>query len=181
MCFRPARKIFPAAKLTADNAGDLELTSHRRAVANASAALKEPPTSAALKEPLACPTSRSSSPLPASSPPPPTDTEDGTDDAFSQSRSSSKRSLSRDSIVVSPTASDVASDPTDPTPKRVKSSVAGPPIPPDAPIINIDDVDDPLEELLNKTDPTADISHFFTPAPRVPGQPKARMKCIYCA
>jgi hypothetical protein len=48
------------------------------------------------------------------------------------------------------------------------------------PIIDIDDIDDPREELLNITDPTADISHFFTLAPCVPGQPKTRMKCESC-
>jgi hypothetical protein len=173
MSFRPARKIFPASKLTADNAGDLELTSHRRAVACASAALLERPVVSL---------SRSLSPLPGSSPPPPTNTEDATDDALSQTRSSSKCSLSQDSIiVVSPTTSDVASDPA-PNSKRVKPSVVPePPIPPEPPIIDIDDIDDPREELLNITDPTADISHFFTLAPRVPGQPKTRMKCESCA
>lgn len=34
----PIHKIFPTAKLTAENAGDIELTSHRRAIAAAIAA-----------------------------------------------------------------------------------------------------------------------------------------------
>ena len=76
--------------------------------------------------------------------------------------------------------SDVTSDPA---PKRVKSSVVpGSPIPPEAPIISINDIDDLHEELLNKTDPTANISsHFFKSVPHVPGQPKAHLKCNYCA
>ena len=63
---RPARKIFPSAKLAADNAGELELSTHRRAVASAAAASTAPP-------PL------SLSPLPESLPPPQTDTEDAAD------------------------------------------------------------------------------------------------------
>ena len=47
-------------------------------------------------------------------------------------------------------------------------------------IIEIDDLDDPLTEQLNKTSPTADIKMFFTPVPHMPGQNKARMQCKLC-
>jgi hypothetical protein len=171
MSTRPARRIIPTSKLTADNAGDLELSSHRRAVASASAAL----------------TVRSPSPfLPESSSPPPTDT----DDNLSQARSSSKRpsqairsSLSLDSvIVVSPTTSDdggdhaLSSEPK--TKKAKKSAISGDDS--QVSIIDIDDIDNPNTELLNKSSPTADIKEFFSLAPRQPGQPKRRMKCNIC-
>ena len=47
-------------------------------------------------------------------------------------------------------------------------------------IIEIDNLDDPLTERLNKTNPTADIKMFFTPVPRVLGQDKGRMQCKLC-
>jgi hypothetical protein len=52
---------------------------------------------------------------------------------------------------------------------------------PDPPINELDDIDNPNDEPLNRTDATVDIKRFFTPAPRVPGQPKKRMKCDLCA
>jgi hypothetical protein len=52
---------------------------------------------------------------------------------------------------------------------------------PDPPINELDDIDDPNDEPLNRTDATANIKRFFMPAPRVPGQPKKRMKCDLCA
>ncbi|KAH8982261.1 hypothetical protein EDB92DRAFT_1894562 [Lactarius akahatsu] len=51
----------------------------------------------------------------------------------------------------------------------------------DVEVMDIDDVDDPHDETLNKTDPTADIKAFFTALPRVPGQAKQRMSCNLCA
>lgn len=42
----------------------------------------------------------------------------------------------------------------------------------DVQVMDIDDVSDPHEEVLNKTDPTADIKFFFTTAPPAPGQTK---------
>ena len=179
---RPARRIFPTAKLTADNAGDLELTTHRRAVAFASAALTAPP------HPPSC-----SSPLPESLPPPPTDTDEATDSFQVQtSQTLSKRrseamssTLSLDSIIlVSPTTSD---DPpvNAPMSKRMKTSpLSGQDdgrVLADRSIIEIDDIDDPRDERLNKLNPTADIKHFFSIVPRAPGQSKRRMKCNLCA
>src|ERR1700761_9321583 len=68
MTFRPQRQIFPSAKLTADNAGELELPSHRKAVASAAAR-------AQLRDPSPTPSAPGSS-LPPSSPPP----HEGSDD-----------------------------------------------------------------------------------------------------
>ena len=47
-------------------------------------------------------------------------------------------------------------------------------------IIEIDDLDDPLTEQLNKSSPTVDIKTFFTPLPLVLGQNKTRMQCKLC-
>ncbi|KAH9019409.1 hypothetical protein EDB84DRAFT_1566079 [Lactarius hengduanensis] len=181
---RPSRKIIPTAKLTADNAGELELSSHRKAVASASAASKVPP-------PISLSTS---SPLPDSSPPPQTDTDDALSLAtdLSEVRSSSKRpsqairsSLSLDSItVLSHTTSDAGDDNTPKSKKTKTSPASGVQEPshilPDVSIIEIDDIDNPQDERLNKSDPSADIKFFFTTVPRLPGQAKRRMKCNLC-
>ena len=53
-------------------------------------------------------------------------------------------------------------------------------IPPEASIIAIDDVEDPREELLNKSKSTADILEFFKVTPRLPGQLKKCAQCKIC-
>ena len=175
----PTRRIFPTAKLMADNAGKLELSVHRRAVAFTSAALTAPP-------PPSC-----SSPLPESSPPPLTDTDEATDSfqtgqTLSKQRSEAMSStLSLDSIVVvSPTTSD-NSPINAPVFKKMKiSPLSGQDdghILADSSIINIDDIDNPCDERLNKSNPTADIKYFLSIVPREPGQKKRRMKCNLCA
>ena len=172
---QPAWQIIPTSKLTADNAGDLELTSHRRVVASAAAALTAPSSSPS-----------SVSPLPDSSPPPQTDTED----ASSQGQVPLKRpqaigSSSLNSvIVISPTTSDNAPN-SDPRSKKAKTSVASSDqdlshLLLDVSIISIDNIDNPHNEWLNKSHPTADIKQFFSLAPRLPGQPKRRMRCNLC-
>ena len=189
---RPARKIIPTAKLAADNAGELELTTHRRAVASASAAaLAVPlPNSSSPLPASSPPLPASSPPLPASSPPPHTDTDDASD--LVPVRGSLKRpsqvlqnSLSLDSVIVlSPTTSDNAPEAV-PTAKKTKTSPPSEQAPShvlaDSSIIEIDDIDDPRDERLNKNDPTADIKYFFSLVPRIPGQNKRRMKCNVCA
>jgi hypothetical protein len=51
----------------------------------------------------------------------------------------------------------------------------------DTSIIDIDDIKDPEDEPLNRSDPTADLKYFFTPTPRLPGQAKVRMRCYLCS
>ncbi|KAH8986091.1 hypothetical protein EDB92DRAFT_1818405 [Lactarius akahatsu] len=181
---RPVRKIIPTAKLTADNAGDLELMSHRIAVASASAALTAPQLSR---------TPATSSPLPESSPPPPTDTEDASSPAphLAQARTSSKRpscatTKSHDSVItVSSTTSDDASEvalvpPKFKKPKTLPSDQEAEVHTTDFSIINIDDIEDPENKRLNKSHPSADIKYFFTALPRIPGQAKQHKKCNLC-
>ncbi|KAH9044071.1 hypothetical protein EDB83DRAFT_2523694 [Lactarius deliciosus] len=146
---RPVRKIIPSAKLTADNAGNLELTSHCMAIASASVALTAPQLSR---------TPATSSPLPESSPPPPTDTEDASSPAphLAQARTSSKRPLyatikSHDSVItVSSTTSDDTSEIAlmPPKLKRPKTSPIDrePEVHTDFSIIDIDDIEDPEDE-----------------------------------
>ena len=142
----PAHKIIPTSKLTADNAGNLDLNSHRRAVASATAALTAP---------------SSSLPLPDSSPPPQTDM----DDASSQTQTSLKRAtqLTESSsslnsvIIVLPTMSDNAPN-SEPKSKKMKISVASSDqesfcVLSDVSIIEIDDIDTPHDEWLNKSHP----------------------------
>ena len=188
---RPTRRIVPTAKLTADNAGELELTSHRRAVVSAS--MQSSVVSTASD--LVCRPAPTSSPLPESSPPPLTDTEDTSSVADPQARGSSKRSsyrtvkstLSNNSIITistSASASDdvdlVALETFDSMHKLKKAKISPPSGVDDVSIINIDDIQDPEDEPLNRSDPTADLKFFFTPTPRLPGQAKGRMRCYLC-
>ena len=166
------------AKLAADNAGELELTTHRRAVASAAAAASTAPPP------------NFSSPLPASSPPLLTDTEDTADQlqvrgSLKQTSHTLSSTLSLDSVIIlSPTTSDNTPDaaPSSKKPKTLPASeqeplhvIAG------SSIIDIDDIDDPHHERLNKSDPTADIKFFFSLVPCIPGQAKRHMKCNICA
>jgi hypothetical protein len=52
MSSRPVCKIIPSAKLTADNAGDVELSAHRRAITATSAALQPQSIPSSLSDPL---------------------------------------------------------------------------------------------------------------------------------
>ena len=134
-----------------------------------------------------------SSPLPASSPPPQTDMEDDSSFAdHSQAWGSPKwpssalqESSSLDSIIIlSLTTSDGAPHTSDinPAPKAKKSKtlltsgdLEGP-----MSIIDINDIDDPQDEQLNRSNPTANIKFFFSPVPRLQGQSKRCMKCNLC-
>jgi len=42
------------------------------------------------------------------------------------------------------------------------------------------DDDDDTPKKLNRTQPTADIEHFFQRAPKVPGEKKGRVTCLSC-
>ncbi|KAF8265903.1 hypothetical protein EI94DRAFT_1803773 [Lactarius quietus] len=97
---QPARKIVPPARFT-DNAGEVELTSLCRGMVSMSASVT------------------TSSPLPASSPPPQTDTEDPTQ--------SSLLLESLDSVIILlPTTSDEPDGTSNTTPqaKKTKTSLA---------------------------------------------------------
>lgn len=187
MSSQPQRKIFPSAKLNSDNAGELKLTSHCSAVAASTA----PP-------PLPQPTSTPviiSRVIPESSPPLPMDTDDEAPPVTdSESHCSSKRtststvksSLSHDSIISISTTSldaDLEELVWPPITKKAKKSA---PLgdqgePSEVSVIDIDNIEDPDDELLNKSKKNADILFFFRDAPSLLGQLNGRMKCHYCA
>ena len=195
---RPAQKIIPTAKLAADNTGELELTSHCRAVASASAAALAVPLPNFLSPlpvsspslPVSLPSLPAfSPPLPASSPPPHTDTDNAADlvpvrGSLKQPSQVFQSSLSLDSVIILlPTTSDNAPEAV-PTAKKMKTSPLSEQAPShvlvDSSIIKIDDIDDPHNKWLNKNDPTADIKYFFSPVPHIPGLNKQHMKCNIC-
>jgi hypothetical protein len=181
MSSRPTRKIQPTAKLTAENAGDLELSSHRRAVTSASLAAPHPQgaavtPSSTIPEPLestsAPGTGLRSSPDPVQAP--------------TATSTSTKRPHPRP-LLRATTIPDDESNSTDipdeaPKAKKAKTTPhqAGSGLHADTSIIEIDDGNDLQSERLNKIDPTADIKVFFIAVPRVQGQNKGRMKCNLC-
>ena len=142
MSTRPAQRVFPTTKLTANNTGELELATHHRAVASASVASTRP-------------LPHSSSPLPESSPPPQTDTKDAANTSqlrgllkqSSQALSTVSSLLSLDSIIIlSPTTSDNPHE-AGPTSKKTKTLLASGQelshVLADNSIIEIDDINDP--------------------------------------
>ncbi|KAH9006048.1 hypothetical protein EDB84DRAFT_1447613, partial [Lactarius hengduanensis] len=156
------------AKLSAENAGSLELTSHRRAVASASLAAAPTPL---LPVSESTPTGLESSDEPSSSPDP------------------VSARMTKQPRAIPPAVSDNQGDdgnttdvPDDaPAAKKVKTT-SGQAIglQADISIISIDDVDNLENERLNKSDPTADLKEFFSAMPPLPGQEKGRMLCKSC-
>jgi hypothetical protein len=167
MSSRPYRKIVPTAKLTAENAGDLVLTLHHRAVASASLAAPPPQnTPAPVSEPSGVPT----------------DFDVNSSPDLAPTRILTKRPHTQP-IPSDPILIDNDADATDaedaPKAKKPKTT-PGQGLQTDVSVIEIDDVDDPQSEQLNKTEPTADIKEFFTTLPRAPGQDKRRVQCKLC-
>lgn len=165
MSNRPTCPRRPSAKLTADNAGELERSSHRCVVASSIFfTQRRPATSSASFLPDTTPPDSDNSPAPSLTPP-----------KLAQTRTSCKR----------PQASH-DSDGNNPSPfnehngtKKTKTNDVSTDF--DGPGMDNDGVHDPHEESLNKTNPTADIKAFFKPLPRVPGQLKSRMSCTLCS
>ena len=166
---RPICKIQPTAKLTSDNAGDLVLTLHHRAVVSAGLAVPSTPSSSVSERlPSRAPTDTDVASLPG---PPP--------------RTSTKRPqahISSNMLVVDNGTSIAKVQDDTPKSKKPKATPGQPAaqLQHEMSIIEIDDLDDPLTEQLNKTSPTADIKMFLTPVPQVPGQNKACMQCKLC-
>ncbi|KAH8983923.1 hypothetical protein EDB92DRAFT_2036906, partial [Lactarius akahatsu] len=165
---RPSRTIYPSTKLTADNAGELELTSHHRAVASAASIVQHrPPDSPASITVKPMPPNSDNAPAPSLMP------SDLVPARTSFNKPPSVLTLNDDcdGVLNSKKAKTQARPDTD-TDTGMHSDVE---------VMDIDDVDDPHDETLNKTDPTADIKAFFTALPRVAGQAKQRMSCNLCA
>jgi hypothetical protein len=174
MSSRPACKIIPTAKLTADNAGDVELTAHRKAIAAAVA-----------PQPQSTPAAPSSE-----SDPLVTTLETATDttsDLVAPTSSSSKRPRARPLMLAASLKTLADDTDSDDTPKAKKTKVtprqAGSGLQGDVSIIEIDDGDDQNNEPLNKISPSADIQAFFkfhSEETDSKGEVKVFMKCTPC-
>ncbi|KAH8996931.1 hypothetical protein EDB86DRAFT_2828970 [Lactarius hatsudake] len=160
MSSRPTHTLHPSAKLTADNVAELELSSHRCMVASTTSVTHRPPANPS--SPLSLP-----EPSPPGSVYIPAPSLATSDSDLAQARTSCKRpQASRDGVNTAPTLVDGH----DGAPVSKKAKTNGSPTDLDASgmhsdvqVMDIDDVNDPHEESLNKTDPTADIKAFFTP------------------
>jgi hypothetical protein len=153
----------PSAKLTADNAGELELSSRSVMASAVSVIQRRPATSSASFLPDTLPDS-DNSPAPSLSL-----------SDLAQTRTSCKRPQAFHDSDGNNTSPFNEHNGT----KKAKTSDPSTDL--DGPGTDIDGVDDRHEESLNKTDPSADIKAFFKPLPRVPGQPKPRMSCTLCS
>jgi hypothetical protein len=166
MSSRPTCARLPSAKLTADNAGELELSSHpsHSVVAPAaSVTQRRQATLSASFLPDTMPLDSDNSPAPILTP-----------SNWSQTRTSCKRpqaSHDSDGNNTTPFKEDNGT-------KKAKTSDLSTDLEDSG--MDINDIDDRHEEFLNKTDPSADIKAFFKPL-RVPGQPKLRMSCTLCS
>ena len=172
MSSHPIRKIWPSAKLTSDNAGEILLTSHHRAIVSAAglAALSAP--SSLVSE---CPGSTMPTDFDMASSPDPSHC------------TSIKRAYALANIPVVNNSADTTDVEVDTDSHKFKKSKATSTPGQSAArpqynlsIINIDDTNDPQSKQLNKTDTMVDIKEFFTPMPRVPGQDKVCMLCKLC-
>jgi hypothetical protein len=188
MSFRPSCKTYLPARY-ANNAGEDEARTHRHPAASSAAALSH-----------GGPTPSTS--MPSDSPPPlPLDSLDSDSQDktlaphLAPARSTGKRAASslntgyaRASLLSrasSPSASTDIIDNDMPAAKKAKTlrpsdTVDDMGMHTDVQVMDINDVSDPREEALNKTDPTADIKFFFSPAPPAPGQTKVQMSCDLC-
>ena len=179
MSTRPIRRIFPNAKLTADNAGDIELSSHRRAIAAT----------------VAAPQHQSTPSLPHSGPPDPVKPTPATAVGTTPPKlvpahtSATTKRPRAHPLMQATSFSSIQTIPddhvdSDKAPKAKKSKVTshqvGPTLQSDVSIIEINDSNDQQVKPLNKISPTADVKAFFTEVSHVPGQNKGCMKCNLC-
>lgn len=181
MSFRPSRTVYPPARY-ADDAGGHDLSTHRRPAPSA-LATRDVPTTAVSTPP--------DSPTPLS-----LDSDSQVETVAktlapgsAPARGTGKRAApSHDTGYVRESSPSTSTDIVDddvPAAKKAKTlrpsdTVDSLGMHTDVQVMDIDDVSDPREEALNKTDPTADLKFFFTSAPPAPGQTKVRMSCNLC-
>src|SRR6266404_2713421 len=180
---QPSRIIRPSAKLHTDNVGQLEVTSHRHAVASAQVAQRGS-DSPLLSSPSLPPTELLDDPTSDDAPAPAPTPDSAT--ALSLKRPLVSRNSSLSVLSLSTSLSDPSLDDSDcadvtTNSKRPKTNAHDGTIPIDVQIIDIDGVEDPRDERLNKIAPTADLKEFFTTLARVLHQPKVRVRCNLCA
>ena len=181
----PSHTIYPSAKLTAENAGLLELSAHCRAVASATAlaALTHGGTTVATSTPASSTPPNISSPSPLLP-----DLQSRVDKTHAPTHQSSglapqtsgKRLAHNTSPARAPTPAMSIDDIDDGMLIAKKAKKAVKPsdtldslgMHSDVQVMGIDNIADPHQESLNKSDPTADIKFFFTSVPSPPGQTK---------
>src|SRR6266404_7630977 len=178
---RPSRLIQPLAKLHADNVGELQVASHCHAVTSAVSVahhvtptpLSSPslPPSELPDEPAPdSPTSDNNAPAPAPGPDLTTATWPTSHKWPLTSCQSTLSVFSLSTVVSSPGSPSLDDTDTDPPNEDTRSkrakrlapdSSADISLNSDVQIVDINDVEDPRSEQLNKTNPTADLKHFF--------------------
>ena len=179
----PTHTIYPSAKLTAENAGQLELSTHCRAVASAStlAAPTRGETTVAMSGPPGSTPSITSLPSPLPDLQPRVDKTLAPrcrpSDLAPQSSGKHLANNTSSARVSTPTMSVDDIDDGMPTTKKAKTvwpsdTLDSLGMHSDVQVMDIDNVSDPRKESLNKSDPTADIKFFFTLVPSPPGQAK---------
>ncbi|KAI9448728.1 hypothetical protein BJY52DRAFT_1193228 [Lactarius psammicola] len=174
----PTRRIQPTAKLTAENVGDLELTTHRRVIASGLASPQPQDTPVSLT-PSSTISDLVCEPLELTSALATGNNLDSSINHVDAQTPSNKwprpHPLSRKTTITNddPDLTDVP----DNAPKAKKTKVI---VHADISIISINDGGDLESEPLNKTHPTTDIKAFFTSVPLLPGQKKEYMKCNLC-
>ncbi len=161
-----------------NNVAELEVTSHRHAVASAALVVQcgpTPPSSTLLPDKLSQP-DPGNMPLPSQAP---SDSADGT--------SHKRQCLTSETTTLSLSLDNDDSNSYENTIVSKKARM-NPPLCPnnislhsDVQIVDINNVDDPHDEPLNKLDPTADIKAFFTSLPHVSGHSKQHVSCNMCA
>ena len=179
----PSHTIYPSAKLTAENAGQLELSTHHHAVASASAlaAPTHGETTIATSGPPGSTPSITSSPLPLPDLQPRVDKTLAPryQPSNSAPQSSGKCLANNTSSARASTPATSVDDIDDGMPTTKKAKTVWPSdtldslgMHSDVQVMDIDDVSDPCKESLNESDPTADIKLFFMLVPSPPGQAK---------
>ncbi|PPQ81719.1 hypothetical protein CVT26_007781 [Gymnopilus dilepis] len=175
------RQVRPSVKLGSDNGGQHQLASHRAAIQNAREKEAEKTN----------PEVTTSIDVPVPAPVPCGDDPDHALDSVGTPKPVRTGSRKRKAIILSDDDNDSDEDaektPSLSSPKTKKkkkkkvakkkkvSDKAG-----DASIQSIDIEDSGPSDILNKTDPTADLTHFYRDAPPKKGSTKIRAECIVC-
>jgi len=193
---RPVRTVIPSSKLGPDNAGEMELTTHQKAIATAKShpAPEPSPVVSSQSEGVthsdASPT-RSPTPIPQPTRKRKIVLSDDEDPSNTKAVSDSDRD-SLEPVTVKPKTKKQKANQSMYDNNHILSS---PDIPPGSVDSDVDDIgmhrdvnvqsivdsdDNDIAKTLNMSNKTADIDHFFRPAPKIPGEKKGHLQCLSC-